>query len=346
MNFKSIIFLLTILLPQSFNAYASYTKGQIDYGVAEFRSTLIYSMKSHEQDGCTKYTYHMLSIIDDAHQLFMSDQIIPSVLKAIKLIETTEGFSRNSFCPYQIVTRARIASSYIRYYFEQQPNPESVLPTSINTQRYTDSDRASLSNIVLNTHRDLLSTCKTTGKCTDRHKKILDLIQNLHTNINKENVDMNSIILSTLFLNMSITKETIFSGYVDLHNALIDTRKRLYNVLRLTRKYVFLEDDLSLSERYQLKLLNYALEETNSSSTCHVIIFNYYEALSWLDSSDFPKAWAMVYVLNELFSALYEDNYKGTVYARNKYCSTKEADIIALPYDFSKEVKKYIGTLS
>lgn len=347
MNIKSTAFIFLIMLLQSFYTAASpVTKGDVDYMVATFRSTLISSMKSKEQDGCNNHTYEMLATIDDAHQLFMSDQTVLSILKALKLLEATEVFSRNSFCPYAIIPRARIAPLYMRYYLEQNNrlSPPPSTTHSIN-HTYTNDDQSYLSSITFAAHRTLLDQCNATKKCSPSYQKILDAIALLNKNINEGNDNLKSVIRGSLYLNMLLTKGLITESSVVLQNTLIDIRNRLYNILRITQKYVYLEEPLSLSDGYQLKLLQYALNEKKISSTCHVIIYNYFDILSSLDSTDMPEIYAMVFAQAGLFEALYEDNNKGTVYARNKECSTKESEIIALPYDFSKDVKKYISTM-
>ena len=115
----------------------SYSKEKVDYLVDQ----CIQNMKrdlSKSSSRCLKETEQNFFLVNDAHQLFMSDRPLDATIKYMRVLEqAASNQKQKSDCPYKVFNYCSIHHLYMSYYLENQglekatkeQNIASITPT-------------------------------------------------------------------------------------------------------------------------------------------------------------------------------------------------------------------------
>jgi len=336
------------LILYSCGGYSYNTKEEVDYAISTFRSDFVDRLHSDYSKNCYQNPgVNIINDVDDDHQSFMTGHFRESILMSLNHAEKWSYFSPNTTCPTYFLQRRNIALTYALFYAKTLPlDDQPHSGPNLSAEKPTFTEIQQISQLTTYFERTLMDACLKTNNCTPKQQNILNKINQLQTTINDSKTDSRDILQLTITLNSMLIQSIHDGSSVSITNALINIQSKLYVILNLMKSHTFLNKTLTLLEEYQLKALNYILNEKNPYATCPVLLSQYYSAIN--DSVFMSASTNFISLTNaqgHVLEALAFYNHSSNIYSRNADCNTRENELILFAQDFSSAVRAQIKHL-
>ena len=328
--------------------YSYNTKEEVDYAISSFRANFIDRLGSDFSKNC--YQNPGIKIINDFdadHQSFMTGDFRESILMSLNHAEKYSYFPQNTTCPTYLLQQRNIALTYAIFYAQTLPldaQPHSG-PT-LSAEKPTLNEIQKVSQLTTYFQRTLMDACLKTHNCTQKHQEILNKLNQLQDTVHDSKTDSRDILQLTIALNSMLIQSIHNGPSVDITNALINIQTRLSFILNLMKPHAFSNKTLTLLEEYQLKALNYILNEKSPHATCPVLLSQYYTTINeniFMGAS--TNFLSLTNAQGHVLEALAFYNHSSNVYFRNADCNTRENELILFAHDFSSAVRGQIKNL-
>lgn len=345
-NVKTIAAISTILF--SCCGYSYQTKEEVDYAISSFRSNFIDQLRSDISNNCYQNMgINIINDLDGDHQSFMAGDVRKSILQSLYHAEKYSYFYPRTTCPTYRLQGRNIALTYAIFYAQTLPLDEQPRSTPMPpAEKPTLNDTQQISQLTTYFQRTLMDVCLKTSSCTEKHQVILNKINQIQDLIHDAKADSRDILQLTIALNSMLIQSIHGESSVDTTNALIKIQSKLYILLNLMKPHVFLNKTLTLLEEYQLKALNYLLNEKKPYATCPILLSQYYTALN--DLALIGASNHFIYLTSaqgRVLEALAFHNHSSNIYSRNDDCNSHENELVLFAHDFSRAVRAQIKNL-
>lgn len=333
---KTTFLSVFVFLVLSKGALAALSKEQVDGEVAYFRSFIVGQMW---QQDCSSQVSLSLDQSDDAHKLFMADKPIAALYKELYWIEETSRFAlQHPNCPFHIIPRAQNGTLYATYAMEQgrlRTQPQLSTPETLSEP--TEEQRKLLSDIYELSARRMIAACNK-KPCSKEELKVIDYSKYIYDELNKTPVRYNYILAFSFGL-----RRYIAEGYVTYNHEepLKYINDKTLMTIRMLTPYVYAEP-LTLLRRFQLQLIQYAVQERKPESQCTVFIHDLLQSsYSELTGDKKRDVLRLIFVYHRWFELLNEriTHYYGYSFAN---CTMKN-EVAQVPHLFAKAVLHYLS---
>lgn len=319
-----------------------YSKERVDYVVDQ----CIQNMKrdlSKSSSRCLKESEQIFFLVNDAHQLFMSDRPLDATIKYMRVLEQAAAHQKEkSICPYKVFNNCSIHHIYMSYYLLNQGLKKTTKKQNIASISPTDYERTFLAEEFIIIHNMLVKACNQ-NTCNDSVLDIIYLCKKLYDEITITPVDSHRIMHMIFAIRNSISiahYSRQITSSVDA--ALFDTNKRMPKLFSIMIKHVTI-GRMPLFDKYRLQFINLAMKETNISSRCVEPLYMYYSSLNSFISGNLKND-ILTYleadgtIFKALIDFLYHSRYSSS-------CTTPLNEIYYPPFVISDDIKQLIYSL-
>jgi hypothetical protein len=323
----------------STDTWAEMTKVKVENLIAEFKSSFIDNLNNGKN--CELHAHNTLQAVDEAHELFLSDETMKAVLKSMQTLVDSEYYAKQyPQCPFALLPRRSIPFIYMSYYMDNHSS--STIQES--SKALSDHLRKKFLEYFEHAYRWMHPMCQR-KVCKPIYLSIIEQLRTMHEALNDPKSSLNSIALRLGCLRGALAAS---HNDIDLdfwNKPFFWFTDALSNMLYLIKNEIeqeFPDKEVPLLKKYQLLTLDYLSHEKNMHSLCPVIL-SYY--LRWLSQDTPDNNDSSILLMTRIHDLLFEELY--VAYAKklypNSYCATAMTQIQQIPHGFSKDLRSKIN---